>query len=422
MYDFNNKFIVMNRNPKILCDELQEDHYKALIESNDIYKNLLHKEFQNFKNFKNKIRSSLINQNIAFRNRIKDINYSKNSTKNNDNFYSKLNQENLKKKNTLSKNDLDKSKVEISNLNFNNCFEIDLNKNDLIDIPKGIFYYPIKRVLRADDIHIVNFIPHFSNFEKFQNVIEKTYFYLDDWFDEIPHNLDFDEKIHNPEFIIWIFFEGLKNLSKQVEEFTQSYFVNILTIFSSIIEKNSSTVFKIYQMFLRKIINEKQIKKRIDFCKSEFTSIKCLNNKLLENQLNDNPDFYETIDNSDYKLYKKQYMFKNEYLDINFNIKNDYFKREGLLLSNKIEELLQEFILARTESISSFNKNYLDYEKNLIKDNNFDFDNINETSNTKHYKKNKKYHNNKFFYKYQESDKNKTNFSVYGKKKKKKKK
>lgn len=251
---------------------LAEDHFKAIWESNNLYLNLFQKEFENFKSFKNNLRVNLIKQNKNLRNALsKKIKFPKNSTK----FNFEINEINENKDcNAKTK----KLSIDIANKKSNHEEEMqsffeekEINKgasifvnleenNFSIKIPKGIFFYPLERVIRADDIHVVNFIPYFSHFRKFEKVIEKTNTYLDDWFDEIPHNLEADEKIFNPEFAIWILIKGLQELQSQVQKFDQLFFVEILTIFSNIIEKSSSTVFKIFQNFLKRIINNKKPK------------------------------------------------------------------------------------------------------------------------------------------------------------------
>ncbi len=379
--------------------DIQPDYVlDAIFSSSNIYQNLLYDDFEKFKLFKKNIRFKLISKNIILRNNIKKERYiSKNSTK-------------INKKNNL-KNVFFTDEITINNLQENNNsknnvlnsingtinLNIGIDYDNEIKIPRGIFYYPLEKVVRTDDIHILNYIPFFSNLDRFEKVIEKTFPFLDDWFDEIPHNLDDCEKIYNQEFIIWIFFKGIKIISQKlekIENFNREFFVNLLTIFSNIIGKNSSTIFKISQIFLKNILNKKNNK-------SNLTPFEDIKNNYSKKTINKKFNFQSNYDGENeinIEISNESSSENNKFFDINFikketNKKNNFIslEKENIILS------FQKFIIER-ENVLSLNKlnfnciNEINTKRSIIVDNNLDVEKYKICSIQKNYKisKNKK--------------------------------
>ena len=268
------------------------NEYNVLIESKEILENILIDEFSDFINYKKSIRFYLIQQNIKLKQSLnkeiikkKNFNHFKNSSN------CKIN---VFEKSQFSQKNITEEIIQLENLNN-------------LRIPRGIFCYPLESVVRADDLHIVNFIPNFSSLEKFQNVIETTKAYLDEWFDEIPHNLDDTEKVANPEFVALVIFKALFSVSQKIKNVTQEFVVNLLDIFSSIINKNLSTVFKIYQIYLKKICavqseSEKNYLFNFPEIQKKYKNFNNLNlNSNLENVNNENKNMIKKIIENDNK-------------------------------------------------------------------------------------------------------------------------
>ncbi len=349
--------------------QLPIESYSVLFESNNIYLNLFQTEFESFKTFKHQKRSQLIKQNKELRNMIStQIKNSKNSTKLNfetkkineiQAAYTEINKTRNFDLNPVSKhtNPILTSESKKSSISLN------LENNFPIKIPKGIFYYPIERVIRADDIHIVNFIPYFSGFRKFEKVIDITNTYLNDWFDEIPHNLDDYEKIFNPEFAIWILIKGLQVLKSQVQHFDQLFFVEVLSIFSNIIDKNSSTVFKFLQIYLKRIINNIHKQKAI-----ESSSCSVVKKHYVDFNLDDLIEFdlQQEEDINEFHKCVNNDSRKNIRLDLKENLTKviDCNNKKNVEATDNLIDLLLKYISVRKNCVSPIIR-YKKFHKNM---------------------------------------------------------
>jgi len=156
--------------------------------------------------------------------------------------------------------------------------------NDQVEIPKGIFVYPLQELIRIGDNDILDFIPLFKNFQEFDRIIEITKVFMDDYFAEIPRNLDPSEKIYNPEFIVMCFykaaFDFLKLSYKRNPEFEilSNKFDDIanflVTNLSLITEKKIPQIVDIIETFSNIIIDRKLKKESKAFNYSNYLNEK----------------------------------------------------------------------------------------------------------------------------------------------------
>lgn len=220
------------------------EQYSILFQSKELFENIINQEFSTFTTYKRTVRSKLIKENIKFSSLLKK-----------QNFIRTHNSKNNKNSTCIIKNGIHVSEEMKGYKSYEN---IALGGSDIAFVPKGIFCYPIEDIIRADDLHNIEFIPNFSSREKFEKVIENTKFYLEEWFYEVPHNMDNKEKINNPEFMVWVLLKGLLEILSKIGKISQENLIHVLSIFSSLIDKNLSTVFKFYQLYLKKIFLEKE--------------------------------------------------------------------------------------------------------------------------------------------------------------------
>jgi len=296
--------------------QLPIESYSVLFESNNIYLNLFQTEFESFKTFKHQKRSQLIKQNKELRNMIStQIKNSKNSTK--------LNFE------TKKINEIQAAYTEI-----NKTRNFDLN-------PVSKHTNPI---LTSEIIDITNT-------------------YLNDWFDEIPHNLDDYEKIFNPEFAIWILIKGLQVLKSQVQHFDQLFFVEVLSIFSNIIDKNSSTVFKFLQIYLKRIINNIHKQKAI-----ESSSCSVVKKHYVDFNLDDLIEFdlQQEEDINEFHKCVNNDSRKNIRLDLKENLTKviDCNNKKNVEATDNLIDLLLKYISVRKNCVSPIIR-YKKFHKNM---------------------------------------------------------
>ncbi len=183
-------------------------------------------------------------------------------------------------------------KEEINIEKFFFCYLNSRNNID-INIPKGIFVYPLEEVKRTKDSEDLQFIPLFKNFDHFDDVIAKIKDEIQEWFYEIPKNYEDSEKIFNREFLVFCFFKSLfyyifsmYNVNPQLKVFSfeidqiSNYIINTL---SKIVDKNIKKIVDIIEIYTNMLVGKMKNNNKKFFYKDKNDLIKKSNQKNYSN-------------------------------------------------------------------------------------------------------------------------------------------
>lgn len=116
-------------------------------------------------------------------------------------------------------------------------------------IPRGIFVYPLKEYGRSDDKFTLDYFPPIESLSKHEQVVDSVKVFLDEWFEDYPHNKDSSETISNNYFILWTFFKVLQVIEQPI---------NILEISNTIgelISKNGAVVYSVLSYHLNPLLH-----------------------------------------------------------------------------------------------------------------------------------------------------------------------